>query len=136
MKKRALALGIVLMTCLSACGKPVETISTTGTLNQVEPTVTVVQSYTREEIEKHLAEIGETYDGIYKYDEDERLSSAMNTFTMKADVAGAGSMNDGFSFSGWGEPAETVDWNTEGYNYRSEERRVGKECRYRWSPYQ
>lgn len=125
MKKRALALGIVLIACLSACGKQVETISTTGTLNPVEPTVTVAQSYTREEIEAHLAEIGETYDGIYKYDEDEGMSSALNMFTMNADVGSAGAVADGFSFSdlgasGWGEPAEAVDWNTEGYNYINE----------------
>jgi len=119
MKKIVLALGLVLMTCLSACGKPAETVSTTGTLNQVEPTVTVAQSYTREEIEKHLAEIGETYDGIYEYDED-----GLGTFTLKADVAGAGSMNVGGFIdgvvSGWGEPTEAVDWNTEGYNYINE----------------
>lgn len=120
MKKRALALGIILITCLSACGKPVETISTTGKLDPVEPTVTVAQSYTREEIEKHLAEIGETYDGIYKYDEDEGMSYALNTFTMNANIGSAGAVADGFSFSGWGEPAEAVDWNTEGYNYINE----------------
>src|SRR2546427_4163005 len=32
-------------------------------------------------------------------------------------------------------PRSTVGTVTEVYDYRSEERRVGKECRSRWSPY-
>src|SRR5207253_10735323 len=34
-----------------------------------------------------------------------------------------------------GSPAVRTMRDTEGQEYRSEERRVGKECRSRWSPY-
>ena len=33
------------------------------------------------------------------------------------------------------ELAKQIDMQIEGFSYRSEERRVGKECRSRWSPY-
>ena len=40
---------------------------------------------------------------------------------------------------GWADPGEEVSvrpsWSGEKYSCRSEERRVGKECRSRWSPY-
>ena len=32
-------------------------------------------------------------------------------------------------------PAEKIDSAYKSYRWRSEERRVGKECRSRWSPY-
>src|SRR5688572_5215774 len=31
-------------------------------------------------------------------------------------------------------PPNFLDWQKQTKSYRSEERRVGKECRYRWSP--
>ena len=32
-------------------------------------------------------------------------------------------------------PVPQVEWTKEKMSHRSEERRVGKECRSRWSPY-
>src|SRR5712692_11609144 len=33
------------------------------------------------------------------------------------------------------QPETVVRWHREGFRLRSEERRAGKECRSRWSPY-
>src|SRR5205814_10076109 len=49
---------------------------------------------------------------------------------------------DAFSRSGWlwpvdakGEPLKATSYMAVGFYVRSEERRVGKECRARWPPY-
>ena len=39
------------------------------------------------------------------------------------------------AYSGGLDTTAIIPWLKETYNYRSEERRVGKECRSRWSPY-
>ena len=74
-------------------------------------------------------------DGIPKTD----LSDAVQTSLEKADVIGATGLGHNSIYRGkdLGTSVTEAQWQeiANGTFYRSEERRVGKECRSRWSPY-
>src|ERR1039457_5922200 len=62
--------------------------------------------------------------------ETERTSTAVDG--LRAYYLAAGSIDRGLLWIQWGSQYRNPDGTP---RYRSEERRVGKECRSRWSPY-
>ena len=80
-----------------------------------------------EEIKKLFKERGMVYKGdfIESLSEEEFKAGCIKFYIPPEDADGCGE-----SIWGWVTPEDKKK-----YNDRSEERRVGKECRSRWSPY-
>ena len=66
------------------------------------------------------------FDLTHSYSENEPIQ-VMAASAGHTDIKHAKTLRSGTSFQTKAAP--------EGFHYRSEERRVGKECRSRWSPY-
>ena len=78
-------------------------------------------------------------DGKVKAEYDADSGDASASFKGKIKVPGKGFTNDKMDLQGYAHKAGSVcicKWQTHKQTKsRSEERRVGKECRSRWSPY-
>ena len=75
------------------------------------------------------------YQSTLKMSEPPLLTTITATGKEQASYSTANVATVSFSYTAYGSSAYLANWGWWGYGWRSEERRVGKECRSRWSPY-
>jgi Ca-activated chloride channel family protein len=126
MKKRNFAVALLMCITLAGCGA---NPTSRGTLAQhvltgeVTPSPTEAPTYTRAQIDKRIQEVGERYDGLYSYRENQFATSGMvnyNVCTAEACAVDPGSTSGSVSALTKDDaglvPSQDVAWNTENYN--------------------
>ena len=120
MKKRNFAVALLMCITLAGCGT---NTATRGTLAQhvlsgeVTPSPTEAPHYTQAQIDKHIKEVGERYDGLYSYEYDYDMFCTSEACAAEPQSVSTGS-NGAVASVVQGNPVtvQDVDWNTENYN--------------------